>query len=163
MQEGEEKISFPQCGNILSIVWKNREKVFHTVEKLVDEAGLEKGIGAENGFGLGETVVGGEDSVKILLDGGGDFEGLYPRGSAEGLGVDGAPESGSLKQIGDGGGVLFLEAADEIGGDADLQSVEARLAAEGIQGVGNEMFAAAGGARGSADFHGDAVEHEGGS
>ena len=24
--------SFPQCGNIFSIVWKNREKVFHTVE-----------------------------------------------------------------------------------------------------------------------------------
>ena len=24
---------FPQCGNILSIVWKKREKVFHSVEK----------------------------------------------------------------------------------------------------------------------------------
>ena len=23
---------FPQCGNIFSIVWKNREKVFHCVE-----------------------------------------------------------------------------------------------------------------------------------
>ena len=27
---------FPQCGNIFSIVWKNREKVFHCVENLGD-------------------------------------------------------------------------------------------------------------------------------
>lgn len=25
--------SFPRCGNIISIVWKNREMFFHCVEK----------------------------------------------------------------------------------------------------------------------------------
>ena len=70
------KKSFPQCGNISSIVWKNWEKVFHTVEKLVDEAGLEEGIGAKDGFGFGEAVAGGEDGVKVLFDGGGDLYGL---------------------------------------------------------------------------------------
>jgi len=29
------QISFPQCGNIISIVWKNGEKVFHCVENLL--------------------------------------------------------------------------------------------------------------------------------
>ena len=60
---------FPLCGKIakkFSILWKT----------LVDEAGLEEGIGAENGFGFGEAVAGGEDGVKVLFDGGGDLYGL---------------------------------------------------------------------------------------
>ena len=30
-------VRFPQCGNILSIVWKNPEKVFHCVENRIQE------------------------------------------------------------------------------------------------------------------------------
>ena len=31
---GKIGLFFPQCGNIFSIVWKNREIVFHTVENV---------------------------------------------------------------------------------------------------------------------------------
>ncbi len=45
--------SFPQCGNILSIVWKNRENLFHTVENFSGGGEIKIRISRR-----GESVVG---------------------------------------------------------------------------------------------------------
>ena len=97
-------------------------------------------------LGFGEAVSGGEDGIEVLLDGGGALDGLEPVGAAEGIRLDGLPEAGFGEEVGDGFGILALEEADEIGGDADLEAVHAGFAAEGIEGVREEVFAAAGGA-----------------
>jgi hypothetical protein len=34
MEEWNAKRSFPQCGKLFSIAWKNPPKVFHSVEKM---------------------------------------------------------------------------------------------------------------------------------
>ena len=61
MNQSAPRKSFPQCGNIFSIVWKNREKVFHTVENFSRRLCL--------GLALGlATVSGASEPAKLALE-----------------------------------------------------------------------------------------------
>ena len=53
--------SFPQCGNIFSIVWKNRKKVFHTVENFSRRLCLGLALG-------GASVAGASEPAKLALE-----------------------------------------------------------------------------------------------
>ncbi len=98
--------------------------------------------------------------MKVFLERRGDAQCLLPFGAVEGVPGDGVPESGAGKKVCNDGGVLHLKKADQISGDADLQAMEAGACAEGVEGVRNEMLAAAGRAGGSRDGHGNAIKEE---
>lgn len=115
-------------------------------QRSVGEDGGEEGVLVEQ-TGDGWDGVGlGEDGVEVLFDGRGEAGGLDPFGAMEGLAGEGLVEAGLLEQMADAVGALVLEVADDVGGDADLEAVEAGLRGDGVEGVGDEVFAAAGGA-----------------
>jgi hypothetical protein len=124
---------------------------------------LEAGVGVEEVEEAGLGVGFGEDGVEVGFEGGGELHGLDPFAAGKGLGPEGVPQTGGVEELDDGFGGLSLELGDEVGGQADLKAVESRGGADGVEGVGDEVLGSAGGTGGTADFHGDTVEHEGGA
>src|SRR5262245_56182534 len=88
-------------------------------------------------------VVLGEDRVKVVLDGRRLTDSFEPFALAKRIMVYHFPETGWLEKPGDQVALVTLQPGHDIGRNAHLESVKPGPCSDVVEGVGNQVFAAA--------------------
>ena len=98
----------------------------------------------DNLFDLGQDIAQRENRKEPLFDRWGLADGLQPFGLVKRLLGYGVPKARGVEQPGNRSRVGTLKNTNDVAGHADLQPMQARMGSEGVERVGDQVFAATG-------------------